>query len=118
MNRLTALQVLDLVDDNILGFVISSASLALEEPKEIRIVVAEDAEPESIHSEEIPLIRYETEDDERVCPICEDLDADTYLIDDDQKPVIPDDTHPNCRCYYVFEETGEEVSEEELSQYE
>lgn len=110
------LQILSLIDDNILGFVIESASISLEEPKEIRISVADDAEPDTTSEDGTPLVRYQTEDDERVCPICEDLGGDTYLIDD-LKPEIPEDTHPNCRCYYVFEENDEEVSDIEMAQY-
>lgn len=42
---------------------------------------------------------FTTQSDDRVCPICEDLEGNEYYEEDD-RPDIPDDTHPNCRCYY------------------
>ena len=38
--------------------------------------------------------------------ICLKLSGIAFDIDDPLRPLIPDDTHPNCRCYYVDEETG------------
>ena len=103
---MTPSQILSLVDDNIYGFIIPKIASSLEEPKEVRIVVVADGEP----TDEV---RFETEMDERVCPICEDLDSDVYLLEDD-KPHIPEDTHPNCRCYYIYVDTGEDVPEDEI----
>ena len=34
-----------------------------------------------------------------------------FDINDPLRPVIPDDTHPNCRCYYVDKETGQVVTD-------
>jgi len=98
-------QIIAIIDDNPIGLVFPDIQSAFEEPKEVRIVVADDLEED---------VEFTTENDSRVCPICEDLDRDVYQIDDDLKPVIPDDTHPNCRCYYVYEGTNEEVPESEL----
>ncbi|UVF62242.1 hypothetical protein [Nitrososphaeria virus YSH_1032793] len=41
-----------------------------------------------------------TEDDSRVCPICFPLHGRVYETTD-EIPVIPNDTHPNCRCRVV-----------------
>lgn len=51
-------------------------------------------------------VQYVTRRDARVCPICEDLDRNVYEVDErtgiiKDGPVIPDDTHPNCRCRYI-----------------
>jgi len=40
---------------------------------------------------------YITEDDEKVCNICYPLHQKLFYADE-QKPNIPEDTHPNCRC--------------------
>ncbi len=42
---------------------------------------------------------YRTQMDHRVCPICAAYE-DTRYEPDEWKPIIPDDTHPNCRCTY------------------
>ena len=42
--------------------------------------------------------------------ICLQLSGIAFDIDDPFRPVIPIDTHPNCRCYYVDESTGQVVS--------
>ena len=43
--------------------------------------------------------------------ICLPLAGVTFRIDDPMRPIIPDDTHPNCRCYYVDKITGEIVTD-------
>lgn len=53
------------------------------------------------------LVEFVTRRDNRVCPICEALDGNIYEVDSVTKiikngPVIPDDTHPNCRCRYLI----------------
>ena len=51
-------------------------------------------------------VQFVTRRDNKVCPICEDLDGNVYDVDPITKMVIdgitiPDDTHPNCRCRYL-----------------
>lgn len=41
--------------------------------------------------------------DERTCPECSALADTTYDVDDISIPIIPDDTHFNCRCRIVLE---------------
>ncbi len=52
---------------------------------------------------------FNTEEDDRVCPICESHEGEIYELPDDEDimPEIP--LHPNCRCWYVFIETGERI---------
>jgi len=59
-------------------------------------------------------VEYVTRRDSKVCPICEDLDGDVYTVDQlsgiiEDAPIIPDDTHPNCRCRYLSVDDGGEV---------
>ena len=58
--------------------------------------------------DEKPLrVVFTTQRDNRVDDkICLKLSGIAFDIDDPLRPLIPDDTHPNCRCYYVDEETG------------
>tara|TARA_R110002020_G_C15884121_1_gene739398 strand:- start:99 stop:563 length:465 start_codon:yes stop_codon:yes gene_type:complete len=54
---------------------------------------------------------FTTQRDNRVDDkICLELSGIAFDIDDPLRPVIPDDTHPNCRCYYVDEATGKIVT--------
>jgi hypothetical protein len=43
--------------------------------------------------------------------VCVELAGIAFEIDDPLRPVIPIDTHPNCRCYYVDQSTGEIVTD-------
>ena len=43
--------------------------------------------------------------------ICLPLAGIAFHIDDPLRPIIPDDTHPRCRCYYVDEATGQIVTD-------
>ena len=43
--------------------------------------------------------------------ICLPLAGIAFDIDDPLRPIIPDDTHPRCRCYYVDEATGQIVTD-------
>lgn len=45
-------------------------------------------------------VQYVTAADDRVCPRCRDLDGRMFYEDDLGKPELPDDMHPNCRCFY------------------
>lgn len=59
------------------------------------------------------LVIFATRRDSRVCPICEDHDGDVYEVDPltgiiKNGPLIPDDTHPNCRCRYLVFASGAE----------
>lgn len=53
---------------------------------------------------------FKTREDEKVCQICEPLNNNVYDVDDDTKPEIPDDTHPNCRCRYLVYQDGKEIA--------
>lgn len=57
-------------------------------------------------------VQFVTRRDDRVCPICEDLDGEVFDIDPITRiidgPTIPDDTHHNCRCRYLsLDDDGE-----------
>ena len=45
------------------------------------------------------ILVWTTQEDEKVCPICEELDGEQWTIDDPDLQQPPDDTHDNCRCY-------------------
>lgn len=48
---------------------------------------------------------FTTMEDEKVCEDCDGLDGEEY-DQNDEAPDIPDDTHPNCRCWYVIAING------------
>lgn len=56
-------------------------------------------------------VMFVTRDDEKVCQICQPYNNTVYDIDDSDKPEIPDDTHPNCRCRYVVYQDGKPIIE-------
>lgn len=47
-------------------------------------------------SQSIDYVKWTTEDDDRVCDICEPMDGNVYELSD--APVPQDDTHFGCRC--------------------
>ena len=58
-----------------------------------------------------PKVGFTTQRDNRVDDIiCVELAGLAFEIDDPLRPMIPIDTHPNCRCYNVTEDTGEIVT--------
>ena len=64
-----------------------------------------------LDEEKPPRVLFTTQRDNRVDDkVCLELSGIAFEIDDPLRPVIPDDTHPNCRCYYVAEDTGEIVT--------
>ena len=59
-----------------------------------------------------PKVVFNTQRDNKVDDkICVQLAGIAFAIDDPLRPIIPDDTHPNCRCYYTDEITGQIVSD-------
>lgn len=57
----------------------------------------------------ITQVTFRSQGDSKVCPICDELDGTTYNTDDPDMPIIPEDTHPNCRCFYEDTQLGGEV---------
>lgn len=59
------------------------------------------------------IVQFVTRRDDKVCPICEDLDMEQFDVDPISRsidgPTIPDDTHPNCRCRYLSLDEDEEL---------
>ena len=49
----------------------------------------------------IDYVTYVTDMDDKVCDICQSYSGATYAVDDPNKVVPVDDTHPNCRCLLV-----------------
>lgn len=58
-----------------------------------------------------------TQDDDLVCEICRGLELQTWALADPDIPTIPDDTHPNCRCFMMLAESEEDI-EVDLSKQE
>ncbi len=62
--------------------------------------------PELIEQGQRPLI-FMTQQDSKVDDlICLPLEGTVWDIDDPQRPKIPANTHPNCRCFYIDPATG------------
>ena len=62
--------------------------------------------------EKPPRVVFNTQRDNRVDDkICLQLAGIAFEIDDPLRPIIPDDTHPNCRCFYTDEITGQIVTD-------
>tara|TARA_R110002012_G_scaffold64769_1_gene170216 strand:+ start:10421 stop:10978 length:558 start_codon:yes stop_codon:yes gene_type:complete len=65
-----------------------------------------------LDQEKQPKVIFTTQRDNRVDDkICLQLAGIAFEIDDPLRPIIPDDTHPNCRCYYVDAQTGQVVTD-------
>lgn len=52
----------------------------------------------------VPILVWVTARDERVCPICRPLHGKQYALNDPQLEMMPDSTHPRCRCRYIIKE--------------
>ncbi len=44
--------------------------------------------------------------------VCDDYADEVYEADSSDIPLLPDDTHPNCKCYFEDEETGEYLGQD------
>lgn len=44
------------------------------------------------------MMQWHTQEDEKVCPFCAELDGQQWASDDPQIPTPGTDTHDNCRC--------------------
>jgi len=44
------------------------------------------------------VFEWATEDDDRVCPICQELEGEQWSADDPDMPTPGSDTHDSCRC--------------------
>lgn len=62
--------------------------------------------PELLEEGKRPLI-FMTQQDSKVDDlICLPLEGTVWDIDDPQRPKIPANTHPNCRCFYIDPTSG------------
>jgi len=62
--------------------------------------------PDLIEQGQRPLI-FMTQQDSKVDDlICLPLEGTVWDIDDPQRPKIPANTHPNCRCFYIDTTSG------------
>lgn len=85
--------------------VIATSSLALGTKSKVQQIASD---PEiSLDGTDLkgekPRVRWITQMDERVCPICRELDGQTWAYDDPLVPVAgrmgPNGTHLRCRCF-------------------
>ncbi len=44
--------------------------------------------------------------------ICDDYADEVFEVSSSDIPILPDDTHPNCKCYFEDEETGEYLGQD------
>lgn len=44
--------------------------------------------------------------------VCDDFADEVYEVGSSDIPTLPDDTHPNCKCYFEDEETGEYLGQD------
>lgn len=44
--------------------------------------------------------------------VCDDYSDEVYELGSVDIPTLPDDTHPNCKCYFEDEETGEYLGQD------
>jgi len=59
------------------------------------------------------LLIYRTQEDSKVDDIiCLPLQNQEFEFDDPLRPVIPDDTHPNCRCYWENANSGQNLGQD------
>lgn len=58
--------------------------------------VADAASLEAFDDMGFKFVQWHTQEDSRVCPVCEERDKKIYPIDD-----IPAKPHPGCRCWYT-----------------
>lgn len=69
-------------------------------------------EEEFNEEEENTTIIYRTQQDSKVDDkICLPQEGDAYDLFDGTRPIIPDDNHPNCRCFWEDAETGENLGQ-------
>jgi len=47
--------------------------------------------------------------------VCDDYADNVYEIDSPDIPKLPDETHPNCKCYFEDEESGEYLGQDPIS---
>lgn len=67
--------------------------------------------PLFIKKEKTPLI-FMTQMDSKVDDkICLPLEGTVWGEKDTDRPKIPKDTHPNCRCFYINAETGQNLGQ-------
>lgn len=57
-------------------------------------IVCEDANKQALADCGVKKVRWLTEDDFKVCEICEDLDGEIFTINN-----VPPPPHPRCRCH-------------------
>lgn len=57
-------------------------------------IVCEDANKQALADCGVKKVRWLTEDDFKVCEICEDLDGEIFTINN-----VPSPPHPRCRCH-------------------
>ncbi len=98
------------VDSNNLAVVMTAAApTKLPHMKQIELMLPSGLEdlPVAAPDENIPVIimmKWITEMDSLVCPICLPLQGQTWELDDPDMPTPVIDTHPNCRCRLELEQ--------------
>jgi hypothetical protein len=92
------------VDSNNLAVVMTAKM------KQIELFLPSGIEDLPQPDENLPTIimLWKTEEDSLVCPICDELEGQTWELDDPTMPTPVTDTHPNCRCRLELETQQQE----------
>ena len=91
-----------LISAGIAAAIARAIGLALQEDENIVDIVQENKTP----------IVFMTQQDSKVDDkICLPLQGTVYDLESPQRPKIPSDTHPNCRCFYVNAITGQNLGQ-------
>lgn len=73
-----------------------------------------DVQAETVQA--VARIVYNTQGDSKVdARICKALEGAVFNSGNENRLLIPDDTHPNCRCFWTLQSTGENLGQDPIA---